>query len=57
MSGTKGTRKILLGNMVDYKKVSRLQTGEYFQVNQKDEPRKKIFVLPPFLPPTTKGEG
>ena len=34
MSKTKGSRKLVLGNIVGYKKVSPLQPGKYFQVHQ-----------------------
>ena len=32
LSDTKGPRQLILGNTVDYKKVCRLQPGEYVQV-------------------------
>ena len=44
LSDTKGPGKIILGNTVDYKKVCRLQPGEYVQVHQEDEPRNTIAI-------------
>ena len=44
LSDTKGPGKLILGNMADYKKVCRLQPGEYVQVHQEDEPRNKISI-------------
>ena len=39
MPDTQGPGKLILGNIVDYKKVFRLQPGEYVQLHQEDEPR------------------
>ena len=44
LSDTKGPRQLILGNTVDYKKVCRLQPGEYVQVHQEDEPRNTIAI-------------
>ena len=38
MSYTKCTGQLILGNKVDYKKVCRLQPGEYVQVHKENEP-------------------
>ena len=44
MPDTKVPRQLILGNTVKYKKVCRLQTGEYVQVHQEDEPRNTIYI-------------
>ena len=44
LSDTKGPGQLILGNMVDYKRVFRLQPGEYVQVNQEDEPHNTISI-------------
>ena len=44
LSDTKGPGKLLLGNMVNYKNVCRLQPVEYVQVHQEDEPCKTIAI-------------
>ena len=44
LSDTKGPVKLVLGNTVKYKKVCRLQKGEYVQVHQEDEPRNTIYI-------------
>ena len=44
LSDTKGPRQLVIGNMVDYKKVCRLHLGEYVQVHQVDEPCNKIAI-------------
>ena len=44
LSDTKGTGKLLLGNMVNYKTFFRLQPGEYVQVNQEDKPYNTIAI-------------
>ena len=44
LSDTKCPGQLILGNTVDYKKVCRLQPGEYVQVHQEDEPQNKIAV-------------
>ena len=44
LSDTKGPGKLILGDTVDYKKVCRLQPGEYVQVHQEDEPRNTIDI-------------
>ena len=38
LEDTKCPGQLILGNTVDYKKVCRLQSGEYVQVHQEDEP-------------------
>ena len=44
MSEKKGLGQLILGNVVKYKKVYRLQSGEYFQVHQEDETRNTIAI-------------
>ena len=44
LSDTKCPRQFILGNMVDYKNVCRLQPGEYVQVHQEDEPLNTIAI-------------
>ena len=44
LSDTKGPGQLILGNTIDYKKVCRLQPGEYVQVHQEDEPRNTIDI-------------
>ena len=44
LSDTKGPGQIILGNTVDYKKVCRLQPGEYVHVHEEDEPRNTIDI-------------
>ena len=44
LSDKKGPGKLILGKTVDYKKVCRLQPGEYVQVHQEDEPRNTIDI-------------
>ena len=44
VSDKKGPGQIILGNTVDYKKVCRLQPGEYVQVHQEDDPRNTIDI-------------
>ena len=44
LSDTKGLGKIVLGNTVNYKKICRLQSGEYVQLHQEDEPRNTIAI-------------
>ena len=44
LSDTKGPVQFILGNIVDYKNVCRLQPGEYVQVYQEDDPRNTISV-------------
>ena len=44
LSEKKGPGQLILGNTVDYKKVCRLQPGEYAQVHQEDEPRNTIDI-------------
>ena len=44
MSDRKGPRQLILGDTVDYKKVCRLQPGEYVQVHQEDEPQNMIAI-------------
>ena len=42
LSDTKSPGKLILGTIVDYKKVCRLQQGKYVQLHQEDEPRNTI---------------
>ena len=42
LSDTKCPGQIIIVNTVDYKKVLCLHPGEYVQVHQEDEPRKKF---------------
>ena len=44
LSDTNGPRQHILGKTVDYKKVFRLQPGEYVQVHQEDEPQNTISI-------------
>ena len=44
LSDTKGPGQLILRNMVNYKKVCRLQPGEYLQVHQEDEPQNTIAI-------------
>ena len=44
LSDTKFSGQLILGKTVDCKNVCRLQTGEYFQVHQEDEPRNTISI-------------
>ena len=44
LSDTKVPGQLILGNTVDYKKVFRLQLGEYVQVHQEDEPQNTIAI-------------
>ena len=44
MSDTKGTEQLVIGTVVEYKKMCHIQPGEYVQVNQEDEPRKTIDI-------------
>ena len=41
---TKVPGQLLLGNIVNYKKVCRLHPGEYVQVHQEDESRNTIAI-------------
>ena len=44
LSDTKFPGQLILGNTSDYKKVCRLQPGEYVQVHQEYEPRSTIDI-------------
>ena len=44
MPDTKVPRQLILGNTVNYKKVFRLQPGEYVQVHSEDEPQNTISI-------------
>ena len=44
LSDTEGPGQLTLGTTVDYKKVCRLHSGEYFQRRQGDEPRNKTAI-------------
>ena len=44
LSDTKCPVKLIFGSTVDYKKVCRLQPGEYVEVHQEDEPQNTIDI-------------
>ena len=44
MLDKKSPGKLILGNMVNYKEVCRLQPGDYIQVHQENEPRNTIAI-------------
>ena len=44
LSDTKFLGKLVLGTVVNYRKVCRLHPGEYVQLNQEDEPLSTIEV-------------
>ena len=44
LTNNKGPRHLILRTAVEYKKVFRLQPGEYAQVHQEDEPQNTINI-------------
>ena len=44
ISNTKFSGKLVIGTVVEYKNCFRLQSGEYFQVHQEDEPQNTINI-------------
>ena len=43
-SDTKSPEQLILGNKVNYKTFCRLQSGEYVQLHQEDEPRTQLLL-------------
>ena len=44
LSDTKVTGQLVTGTVINYKRIFRLQSGKYVQVNQEDEPRNTIAI-------------